>query len=139
MEERFEETFEDYGGEYSSNIDAPRKMLKSFIQSEIGLAVAKREKEIAGDIVQIALDSWLEAQTLRMNVDGTATPEVDLEKMHKILLNKLITDNKVVKGKYTLIDDIPKWQNPDGTLEKYTHQDDNFSNECSFVYCRCRN
>jgi len=51
-----------------------------------------------------------------------------------------ICDGCLLGGKYVLIDGkIPKWRNQDGILERYSHQDENFSNLCTSPYCRCNN
>lgn len=95
MPERFDKKFTYISSgflgneDYISLIEVKINDLKSFIQSEIDLAVAKKEKEIVGEIRQKTLDSWHEAQTLRMNKDGSVSPDVDLNLMGKILLKKI--------------------------------------------------
>jgi len=54
MEERFDETFvveSSYVGVTCLNTENP-EAIKSFIQSEIDLAVEKREKEIVGEVMK---------------------------------------------------------------------------------------
>lgn len=65
------------------------------IMEILDLAVAEREKEIVGEIRQKTLESWYEALTLSINKDGGVSPDVNLDLMGKILLNKvsLITNN----------------------------------------------
>lgn len=66
-----------------------KNVFKSFIQSEIDLAVANREKEIVGEIRQKTLESWYEALTLSINKDGGVSPDVNLDLMGKILFKKI--------------------------------------------------
>ncbi len=44
---------------------------------------------LVGEIMKKTLDSWHEAQTLKLNIDGSATPDVNLKKMGSILSKKL--------------------------------------------------
>lgn len=46
-EDRFDEEFSDYGGEYSSNIEAPRKMIKSFISTLLSEFADEVKKNMA--------------------------------------------------------------------------------------------
>ena len=85
-DKRFDEMF-PYFPHSTRNVfnEVHKDEIKSFLHESHKRMVEKIVKEI----MQKTLDSWHEAQTLRMNIDGSTTPDVNLEKMGKILLEKV--------------------------------------------------
>ena len=74
------DTWSENGGHPPSN-----EQFKSFLHE----SHKRMAEKIVKEIMQKTLDSWHEVQTLRMNIDGSTTPDVNLEKMGKILLEKV--------------------------------------------------
>lgn len=61
----------------------------NYEQKHIASALEVERKKVASEIKQLALDAWLEAQTLKLDAINAVTTDVDLDKMGKILLDKL--------------------------------------------------
>lgn len=85
----FDEQFKYFSAHEMLQTNQGHDIIKSFIDSLIDRTVQMTEERIAKEIMQISLDSLHEARTLRLHIDGTVFPDVDLDLMGKILLKKL--------------------------------------------------
>lgn len=126
MQERFDIQFDDYnprvGGFMPLYLTTQKyDEIKAFISSEIEMAKREERSKIVKQIQKT--DFWKSCEDY-FTPDQREYLLTIITKHHG---DKYITvgGGLVKKGEY-------------GTLEEYTHQDNDFSKMCSFKYCRCK-
>lgn len=75
-----------------------------FIHSLLASAVKAERERILREIVRLTMNAWHEAQTVSLQADGSVIPEINIEKMGKILLKKISSPEvrAIISGKETV-------------------------------------
>lgn len=85
----FKQTFSPQSYPHSIWSEGNIDQVNMFLDSLIDKTVQQERDRIVTEIMQKTLDAWFEAQTLSFNVVGEPVPDVNLDKMGKILLKKI--------------------------------------------------